>query len=67
MIHHCEFAITESQIQKMVRLQITSNPLIFLYNLLETSSTESVVSYVKSATSSHGYYDEEAGNMIING
>lgn len=67
MIHHCEFAITELQIEKMKLLLILENPMMHLYQQLNNSSDKSVVMYVKSLTSSHGYYEEEAGNMVING
>ncbi len=67
MIHHCEYAIIESQIEKMKFLLILENPMMYLYQLLNNYSEKSVVMYVKSLTSSHGYHEEEAGNMVISG
>ncbi|MBP9670727.1 hypothetical protein KBD75_05000 [Candidatus Woesebacteria bacterium] len=48
-------------------LLILENPMVYLYQLLNNSSEKSVVMYVKSLTSSHGYHEEEAGNMVISG
>ncbi len=62
MIQNCEYLITAHQFEKMQSLGIS---MLQIYNMLDRSSEEEVLAYIRTSVSSNQDYDFDAGPMIV--